>query len=235
MDVLKFFNTFRPVVAEQVIEVPKIVPEDSIPQRTALRELQLVEQSVEVPTEPAFVEQTVDTPVPGGGGGPLHLRGFFPEQSSTACGGGGLRGFLPGQGSTASSSVSRSPTAALNDADEPFDGVFALECGGGCALELIHAERSSMAPHENEPVTTWVDDNGDAWTLVPSSLSVCWLNLHTTHTQWQSPWERRSWRCLRISSLSVALQHLDMVVGGPVGLVDHGGYGTIPHVSCAKA
>ena len=60
-----------------------------------------------------------------------------------------------------------------------------------------------MAPRENEPVTTWVDDKGDAWTLVPSSLGVCWLNLHTMHTQWQPPWERESWRCLRFSSSSV--------------------------------
>ena len=35
-----------------------------------------------------------------------------------------------------------------------------------------------MAPHENEPATTWVDDKSDAWT-VPSSLGVYWLNLHT--------------------------------------------------------
>ena len=98
--VLQFFDTFRPVVAEQVNEVPKTVLEDNIPQRTALREPQLVEHLVEVPTEPAFVEQTVDIPVPGGRGR-LHLRDFLPEQSSTVCGSGGSQGLRPGQGSAA--------------------------------------------------------------------------------------------------------------------------------------
>ena len=114
VEVLQFCDTF-PIVAEQVLEVPKIVLEDNIPQRTALWEPQLVEQLVEVPTEPVFVEQTVAIPVRGGGGR-LHLRGFVPEQSPTACGSGGLQGFRPRQGSTASTSVSRSPTAPLNDA-----------------------------------------------------------------------------------------------------------------------
>ena len=62
-----------PVVAEQVIAVPKIMLEDHIPHRSALREPQLVEQLVEVPKEPVFVEQTVDIPVPDRGGR-LHLR-----------------------------------------------------------------------------------------------------------------------------------------------------------------
>ena len=73
VDVLQFFDTFRPVVAELVIEVPKIMHEDSIPQRAALREPQLVEQLVDLPTEPVFVEQTVHIPAPDGGGR-LRLR-----------------------------------------------------------------------------------------------------------------------------------------------------------------
>ena len=40
VDVLQFFDTFLPVVAEQVIDVPKIIFED-IPTRTPLREPQL--------------------------------------------------------------------------------------------------------------------------------------------------------------------------------------------------
>ena len=40
VDVLQFFDTFLPVVAEQVVEAPKIILEDSISQRTALRKLQ---------------------------------------------------------------------------------------------------------------------------------------------------------------------------------------------------
>ena len=89
------------------------------PDANPVRDPQLVEQFVEVPTEPAFVEQTVDIPVLGGGWR-LRLRDFLPEQGSPAC----LQGFLPGQGSAASSTVVRSPTAALNDADEPSDGFF---------------------------------------------------------------------------------------------------------------
>ena len=70
---------------EQVIAVPKI-SEDSIPQRTVLREPQMVEQLVEVPTDVVvvaqLVEQTVDIPVVGargvpGYGGP---QGFLPAQ-----------------------------------------------------------------------------------------------------------------------------------------------------------
>ena len=65
-------DTLSPV-AEQVINVPKIILED-LPMRTLAREPQLVEQLVEVPTLP----QTVGTPIlallrdfrPGGGQGP---------------------------------------------------------------------------------------------------------------------------------------------------------------------
>ena len=77
VDVHQFFDTF-PVIAEQVIAVPKNMLEDNIPQRTAPREPQLVEQLVEVPTQPVFVD------------GRLRLQAFLPEQSSTACGSGGL-------------------------------------------------------------------------------------------------------------------------------------------------
>ena len=56
-----------------------------------------MEPLVEVPTEPVFVEQTVDIPVLGGGGR-RHLQGVRAGQGSAACAGGGLRGFPPGQG-----------------------------------------------------------------------------------------------------------------------------------------
>ena len=65
VDVLRFFDAIVPV-AEQVIDVPKIILED-IP-TPIFREPQLAEQLVEVPTEPAFVEQTIDIPVPRGRG-----------------------------------------------------------------------------------------------------------------------------------------------------------------------
>ena len=72
---------------------------EDIPTRTPLREPQLVEQLLEVPSEPVFVEQTVDIPVPGGSG--RRLKGFLPEQRSAAFDSGGLQGLRPGRGSTA--------------------------------------------------------------------------------------------------------------------------------------
>ena len=130
-DVLQFFASFLPRVAEQVIEVPKIFL-DRTPQRLGdhLRQPQMVEQLVHVPTVVSYsslqqltAEQIVDIPVPGrdGGGARGGLQGFPPGQNSAALhveqpvdipvpqgrGGvgarGGLQGFA-GQSSTASSS-----------------------------------------------------------------------------------------------------------------------------------
>ena len=52
-EVVRFFVSL-PVVSEQVIEVPTIIPEDPIPQRALLRAPQLAEQLVEVPTTPGY-------------------------------------------------------------------------------------------------------------------------------------------------------------------------------------
>ena len=49
VDVFQFFDAFL-LVAEQVIEVPKIILEDNIPPQSALRDPQLVEPLVEVLT-----------------------------------------------------------------------------------------------------------------------------------------------------------------------------------------
>ena len=87
-DVLRFFDRLT-TVPEQVIEVPKILPED-VPMRAVLRDPQLAEQLVEVPTIVSYswlqlrMEQTVDIPVPGRGGRISGLQGFPPGQSSTA-------------------------------------------------------------------------------------------------------------------------------------------------------
>ena len=87
-DIMRFFDTLMPV-PEQVIEVPKILLDD-VPMRTAVRDAQLAEQLVEVPTTASFsslqrtVEQNVDMPVPGHGGRFAGLQGFQTEQSSTA-------------------------------------------------------------------------------------------------------------------------------------------------------
>ena len=129
-DVLQLFASFLPVVAEQVIEVPKVFL-DTTPQRLGdhLRQPQMVEQLVHVPTVVSYsslqqltAEQIVDIPVPGcdGGGGRGGLQGSLPKQNSAALhveqtvdipvpgragegGRGGLQGFA-GQSSTASSS-----------------------------------------------------------------------------------------------------------------------------------
>ena len=88
VDVLQLFDALIPV-AEQVIDVPKIFIE-RIPPRTSVREPQLAEQLVEVPTIVSYsslqrsMEQHVDIPVPRRGGGISGLRGVFPGQSSTA-------------------------------------------------------------------------------------------------------------------------------------------------------
>ena len=71
------------------MEVPKILPED-VPMRTTVRDTQLAEQLVQVPTIVSWIllqlimEQNVDIPVPGRGGRIAGLQGFLPRQSSTA-------------------------------------------------------------------------------------------------------------------------------------------------------
>ena len=93
-DVLQLFASFLPVVAEQVIEVPKIFL-DMTPQRLGdhLRQPQMVEQLVHVPTVVSYsslqqltAEQIVDIPVPGGdgGGGRGGLQSSLPRQNSAA-------------------------------------------------------------------------------------------------------------------------------------------------------
>ena len=93
-DVLQFFASFLPGVAEQVIEVPKIFL-DTTPQRLGdhLRQPQMVEQLVHVPTVVSYsslqqltAEQIVDIPVPGGDGGGERggLQGSLPRQNSAA-------------------------------------------------------------------------------------------------------------------------------------------------------
>ena len=158
-DVMRFFDFLLPV-PEQVIEVPKILLDD-VPMRTAVRDTQLAEQLVEVPTIVSYswlqlrMEQNVDIPVPGRGGRASGLHGSLPGQSSTALPsleriferiveqnveflvGGGLQDFLPGQSSSATSS---SPAGVRGSADGLWKGFFALfpklkkKCDGGLAL-----------------------------------------------------------------------------------------------------
>ena len=87
-NIVQFFAVQLPVVAKPVIEVPKILL-DRTPQRLGdrLRQPQMVEQLVDVPTAVSFsslqqltAEQTVDIPLPHSGG----LQGSRPGQGSTA-------------------------------------------------------------------------------------------------------------------------------------------------------
>ena len=105
---LRFFDFLLPV-PEQVIEVPKILLDD-VPMGTAVRDTQLAEQLVEVPTIVSYswlqlrMEQNVDIPVPGRGGEFLVFKVFFPGQSSSAS--------------------SSSPAGTLEVLDEPGDVFF---------------------------------------------------------------------------------------------------------------
>ena len=69
-DVHHFFASRLPVVAEQVIDVPKIILEN-IPSRRLCREPQLAEQLIEVPTV-----------LQGGRGASGGLQGYLPGHSS---------------------------------------------------------------------------------------------------------------------------------------------------------
>ena len=119
-DVMHFFDTLMPD-PEQVIEVPKILPDD-VPMRTADTQLSTF---VSFSLLQRILEQNVDIPVLGGGGRLAGLQGFLPGQSSTAptvaqivanpAPGGGLQGFRTGQ---SSSSSSHSPAGVHGDLDE---------------------------------------------------------------------------------------------------------------------
>ena len=88
LDILRFFDRLS-TVPEPVIDVPKILPDD-VPMRAVLRDTQLVEQLVEVPTIISFSsfqrtsEQHVDIPVARRGGRHPGLQGFLPGQRPTA-------------------------------------------------------------------------------------------------------------------------------------------------------
>ena len=71
---VSFFRNSLPLVAEHVIEVPKLALPDGFLLSSFPLEPQLAEQLLEVPTEPAYVEQIVDNPVPRGRG----ARGVLP-------------------------------------------------------------------------------------------------------------------------------------------------------------
>ena len=167
VDVLQFFDALSPD-AEQVIEVPKILLED-VSLQTAVRERQLVEQLVEVPTILYFLKQKVASPAPGGGRRLAGLQGFHPaallEQIvDIPSPGGGLQGFRPGQGSSASSSSSHSPAGVHEDAEDLCEGVFrtfhrpkksAKVTRHWSARVPRHVSSSTLSAHQMAPGSAW--------------------------------------------------------------------------------
>ena len=153
---VQFLAAQLPVVAEPVIEVPKILPLD-VPLRRLCRDTQLAEQLVEVPTIVSYsslqrtVEQHVDIPVPGRGGRISGFQGFLPEQSSTApqfseeriseriveqivdIPRGGLQDFRPGQSSSSSSHV---PAGISEVMDEPGEFILFFARSSSCSDAL---------------------------------------------------------------------------------------------------
>ena len=216
-NIVQFFAVQLPVVAEPVIEVPKILPHD-VPPRRWCRDTQLVDQLVEVPTPVSYsspFQRTVDIPVPVGGGRNACLEGFLPEQSSILTfssseriserimeqivdfpvAGGGLHDFRPGQ---SSSSVAHSPAAWLNTVDEPFQRVFrtfspeeksATDTRHMGARVPRHVSSSTSSAYG---LRSWVDDDtGETWTLLTDpALGSWWYSLRTHRSQWHPPWER---------------------------------------------
>ena len=207
-------------VAEQVIEVPKIVCPPRAA-RSVLRAPQTADQLVEVPTIISYsslqrtMEQNVAIPVRGRGGRNVDLQGFLPGQGPTApysslkliseqiveqtvdipVSVGGLADFRPGQ---SSSSVAHSPAAWLNPEDEPFRRVFrtfSLEEKSATVTRHMGARvprHVSSSTSSASGLRTWVDDDtGETWTLLTDpALGSWWYSSRTHRSQWHPPWER---------------------------------------------
>ena len=201
-DVMRFFDTLQPV-PEQAIEVPKILLDD-VPVRTTVRDTQLVEQLVEVPTIISYsslqrtTEQHVDIPVPRRGGRHPGLQGFPPRQSSTAppsskkrfsertveqtvdIPGGGLQVFRPGL----SSSSSHSPAGVEELADEPGEGVFALfpkikksAKSGSHSSQRVPASASPSTPAPQPRVRL------QQWVMILDEYGLYFWNMDTGETR----------------------------------------------------
>ena len=202
-DVLQFFGTLK-TDPEQVIEVPKIIPEN-VPMRAVLRDLQLAEQLVEVPTIVSHswlqlrMEQNVDIPVPGRGGRISGLQGFLPRQSSTALlssgerisertveqivdiPGGGLQDFRPGQ---SSSSSSHFPAGVPEALDEPWQGFFSHFSqknakSGSRSRQRVPTSFSPSTPAPQQRVRL------KEWVMVMNEHGLYYWNMDTGEKCWQ--------------------------------------------------
>ena len=169
-NIVQFFSTLVPVVAELVIEVPKILPHD-VPPRRFCRDTQLAEQLAEVPTILYFLKQRipkqiVDNPVLHGGRGVSGgLQGFLPghvEQTvdfPAPCSGvRRLQGFLPEQSSTATSSSS------LKRISERNVEQIAVSRGFGEGLQdFLPGQSSSSSSHDPSRGFEALDEPGDGF------------------------------------------------------------------------
>ena len=214
-DVRQSFDTLT-TDPEQVIEVPKIFPED-VPMRAVLRDPQLVEQLVEVPTIVSFsllqqmMEQNVGIPVPGGGGRieSLVFKVFSQNRVQQLC-------FLL-QNAFLSGFWSRSlifPVQALKifaqDRVHPLLRTFQLVVmklrmglvKGVCALCPKIQKSAKLGPHSGSELSAdfssstpaahvdhWVHGD-DVWICIDSVHGPFWKRLLSDHVQWHPPWER---------------------------------------------
>ena len=192
-DVLQFFRALSPD-PEQDIEVPKIFPDD-VHTRTAVRDTQLAEQLVEVPTIVSYfsslqrtMEQTVDIPVPGRGGRISCLQGFPPGQNFTALPSeeriseriveqnvdfpvdGGLQDFRPGQSSSASSS---SPAGVHGSADGPGEGFFRTSPKNQKVRSWVRTRGRNCSPSRAHPPRQLMWITGSMATSSGSALTLC--------------------------------------------------------------
>ena len=207
-DILHFFDALTPA-PEQVIEVPKILLRTS-PFRAVLRDTQLVEQLVEVPTIVSCswlqlcTEQKRRHSSSWSWRRIAGLQGFSTEQSSTALhvaqeriserimeqivdpvSGGGLQDFRPGQ---SSSSSSHFPAGFPEVLDEPGEGGFrTLPQNEKSAKFFPHsgsdlsADFTSSTPVAQLARTTWYDEGREqAWCRFEDSSGRFYWNLLTT-------------------------------------------------------
>ena len=187
-------------ISEQVIEVPKILI-DELPARTLVREPQLAEQLVEVPTIISFsslqriVEQNVDVPVPRGG--VRGLQGFPPPgQSSTTSSfslerssernveqiagfpGGGLQDFLPGQSSSSSSHV---PARAYDALDAPGEGGFSHFSPPKKVRSRVRTLGQNCSPSRTHPPRLL----SSVWVMILDEHGLYFWNMDTGETRRQ--------------------------------------------------
>ena len=186
------------LIPSRLSKCPRFLPED-VSLRTAVREPQLAEQMVDVPTIVSYswmqlrVEQNVDIPVPGRGGRIAGLQGFFPGQSSTALPseeriseriveqnvdftvGGGLQDFRPGQSSSSSSHVPARVSEALDEDGEGFILHFSPKVKK--MRSWVRTRGRNCSPSRAHPRRQLMGITGSMATTSGSALTLCTILL----------------------------------------------------------